>query len=339
MRYRPLTKFVLLSALIHLLSMQLSGYIVAMPERAAPPEPVRVKLIEEPQKTVDDKRGGRVEDLPVPVKEEKPEYADILSRGDAVAHAPQKGDRYQRAKTAIPRQRVAPAAPTTVKAPQETPRRADRPQKTDVASLPRPDLDLTRKNTAEKIDLFSTQAMERALTTEKTNRADEGKPVERTAAEPTVTLTDQVDPKKKAPEPVTGVDASGAELDPEPMSDTRDVIDMGDEAIVSLNTRHFAYVDYFAHIKKAVELVWSYPEQAVIRGWSGHAKIKFTLEADGRLSGVELITSSGHKVLDDEATLAIKVGGPYKPFPPGMGKKRLHIVGDFVYLPSYGAVR
>ncbi len=337
---RSLTRFILLSALLHLMFMTLTGIFTPVADRAAPPPPVKIRIVPPtPTPPDNDPLKGRIEDLPAPVEEQIPEQADILSRGDSVAHSPMKGDTYQASKTAIPRKRLDPAAPALEKTPQPKERTAPTPVASKVASLNKPELDMTRKNSAEKLDLFSKEALEQALSTEKVNRAEKGRKNPRKTTAPSVTITDRSDPKSNRAEPVTGVEAEGSELDPMPLSKTDDgVIDMGDEAVVSLNTTHFAYVDYFTGIKKAVELVWVYPEEGVLRGWSGTAKIRFSLDSQGRLLDVRLLGTSGHKPLDDEALMAIKVAGPFKPFPADMKKKKLHIVGDFVYLPSYGPV-
>jgi len=114
---------------------------------------------------------------------------------------------------------------------------------------------------------------------------------------------------------------------------------MGDEAVVSLGSKSFKYIDYFKMIRAAVENLWTYPEEAVIQGFSGRAIIQFTLNQTGQLENVRLIKSSGYKSLDDEARMAVKSAAPYKPFPATLDKKRLHIVATFVYQPTFSAVR
>ena len=134
-------------------------------------------------------------------------------------------------------------------------------------------------------------------------------------------------------------DVKGAEIETYLMNETEDVIDMGDEAVVSLDTKAFLYVDYFNSIKRAIQIVWTYPEEAIMSGASGQALIRFTINSAGQLEDVSLLNSAGRKILDDEALTAIKAAAPYKPFPVNLSKKRLHIVAAFDYQPTYNAVR
>jgi len=98
---------------------------------------------------------------------------------------------------------------------------------------------------------------------------------------------------------------------------------------ISLDTRDFRFSSYFAHIKERIQSHWSWPREA--RDYSGRLVLRFILSADGRLRQVELLTSSGYRILDDEALSAVTKAAPFKPFPPGLGRKFLNIEGTFVY--------
>ncbi len=312
------------------------------PERESLPTPVKVNLTMQPEKpTTDPDMGkGRVEDLPVPVKREKPVTADILSRADSKAHSPDKGKKHQANKTAIPRRKVDPTPPAIEKAKKETAEQKPVKNETKVASLSKPKLDMRRKPSAKDVDIFSVEAIKKAIESEAGRKTEKSrKDEEAKARRPSTKVTDRPDPLAVQIERPSGSpDLDGQELDSYVMSDTGDVIDMGDEAIVSLNTKSFKYVDYFNSLKKAVELVWTYPEEAVVNRMSGKALMRFTLTNKGELVDIRLIRSSGHKVLDDEALLAVKAAAPYKPFPANLNKKRLHIVAMFVYQPSFNSV-
>ncbi|MFQ6671669.1 MAG: TonB family protein [Candidatus Tectimicrobiota bacterium] len=110
--------------------------------------------------------------------------------------------------------------------------------------------------------------------------------------------------------------------------------------VVSLDTRDFRYISYFATIKRQIELVWNYPEEAARAGIFGELMLRFTLLRDGRLEEVRLLRSSGSRILDEEAIRAVKVANPYNPFPKRITKKRLYINAVFSYLPSsFSALR
>lgn len=62
-----------------------------------------------------------------------------------------------------------------------------------------------------------------------------------------------------------------------------------------------------------------YPEQARRDGVQGQPTVRFTVEPSGRVTSVELVTSSGSTVLD-EATIAMLRGATLPPFPPGLAQ-------------------
>lgn len=104
--------------------------------------------------------------------------------------------------------------------------------------------------------------------------------------------------------------------------------------VVSLDTRDFRYISYFATIKRQIELVWNYPEEAARAGIYGELMMQFIIRRDGRLEDVRLLRSSGSRILDEEAIRAVKIANPYNPFPKRITKKRLHINAVFSYMPS-----
>lgn len=106
---------------------------------------------------------------------------------------------------------------------------------------------------------------------------------------------------------------------------------------ISLDTRDYRYVAYFAHIKKKIYENWRWPEEA--RRFSGRLKLSFVIRPDGSLSRVELTDSSGYKILDEEALSAIAKAAPFKPFPPQLKKTPLPIKGSFSYENSPGIFR
>ncbi|OGL69414.1 MAG: hypothetical protein A3J27_02570 [Candidatus Tectomicrobia bacterium RIFCSPLOWO2_12_FULL_69_37] len=98
---------------------------------------------------------------------------------------------------------------------------------------------------------------------------------------------------------------------------------------ISLDTRDFRFASYFAHIKERIQNNWSWPREA--RDYAGKLVLRFVLSEDGGLRKVELLSSSGYRILDDEAMSALTKAAPFRPFPPGMGRKFLNIEGTFVY--------
>lgn len=60
----------------------------------------------------------------------------------------------------------------------------------------------------------------------------------------------------------------------------------------------------------------SYPRSAELRGDEGTAKVRVSIAADGKITNVDVIQSSGHQILDHEAVRLFKRIGSFSP-PPG----------------------
>jgi protein TonB len=79
-----------------------------------------------------------------------------------------------------------------------------------------------------------------------------------------------------------------------------------------------------------------YPPDAAAMGIYGDLKITFTIKKDGRLGDIQLVRTSGYKMLDDAAIRALKDGEPYWPLPDEWGMDTYTIQGHFGY-SLYGA--
>jgi len=100
---------------------------------------------------------------------------------------------------------------------------------------------------------------------------------------------------------------------------------------ISLDSREEQFVEYLVRLKRRIQRVWEYPEEAVKHGISGELLILFTLNKAGSLNYIRLAQSSGYPVLDEEALRAVKVSAPFDPFPPQMGDEPLNISASFHY--------
>lgn len=103
------------------------------------------------------------------------------------------------------------------------------------------------------------------------------------------------------------------------------------EDAVRLDTRDPKYVSYLTSVKRAIELVWEYPEPALRHRVQGKLVVEFTILGNGVLEGTELIQSSGFPVLDREAIRAVRAAAPFQPIPPRIGKARIDIIASFEY--------
>ena len=115
--------------------------------------------------------------------------------------------------------------------------------------------------------------------------------------------------------------------------------DVKEEETVSLNTQEFKYYAYFSHIKRHIEMAWNYPLEAQKNQWEGRLNLTFVVEADGTVSDIILIRSSGYEVLDEAAIKAINFASPFNPIPESIGVRRLRINASFEYVSSLFGVR
>jgi TonB family protein len=106
----------------------------------------------------------------------------------------------------------------------------------------------------------------------------------------------------------------------------------GLDTVISLNTKDIRYLSYFAHIKHKIEQVWIYPAEAVSGRLRGQLLLLFVLQRSGQVKRIDLLRSSGSKVLDKEAWDAVTNAAPFDPFPPQIPQEELQIRARFSYV-------
>lgn len=112
----------------------------------------------------------------------------------------------------------------------------------------------------------------------------------------------------------------------------------GDDS-VTLDTDEFKFISYNRWLKIKVESVLKYPELAAISGYQGTLYIKFDILKDGSLGGVEVLKSSGYKILDDEALRSIRASAPFQPLPPEWNMERYSIRAAVIFYLGEGYIR
>lgn len=86
---------------------------------------------------------------------------------------------------------------------------------------------------------------------------------------------------------------------------------------------------YLAYLKERIKKFWDTPEGAgTLKGDVGLA---FTVERDGRVSQVRVVTSSGYHILDQEVLDAVHRASPFRPIPEEIRDKMLPLIGTFSY--------
>lgn len=112
----------------------------------------------------------------------------------------------------------------------------------------------------------------------------------------------------------------------------KDDIELGDR--IDLNTTEYRYMGYMTGLRKAIELVWTYPSEAAQRGMQGEVVLEFVIAKSGEVSRIKVIRSSGYKILDDNIVKTLKLSSPFSPLPDSFGKEKMMITGAFTYVLS-----
>jgi|GEM_PF-3579111 TonB family protein len=101
---------------------------------------------------------------------------------------------------------------------------------------------------------------------------------------------------------------------------------------VSMDSDDPKFKDYLEKVRRRIFATWRYPENERL-GLSGRVSLEFSVEIDGTVSRVSIISSSGHSSLDGGASGAVERAAPFPPVPPSLlgNKRRLAIGGRFRY--------
>ncbi len=115
------------------------------------------------------------------------------------------------------------------------------------------------------------------------------------------------------------------------------------QKFISSRTREHKYASYMEAWRSQVEQVGNanYPDEARSRRLSGNLVLDVAIRADGSLAEVEVIRSSGQKVLDDAATRIVMMSAPFKPFPEEIRKEAdvIHITRTWQFLHNSTLIR
>ena len=76
----------------------------------------------------------------------------------------------------------------------------------------------------------------------------------------------------------------------------------------------FKYTAYFAKLKRRLEGVGGYPEIAKNQRLQGEVRINFTIQKNGKLGDLRLVSSSGYRILDEAALELLSDAAPYEVF-------------------------
>lgn len=107
--------------------------------------------------------------------------------------------------------------------------------------------------------------------------------------------------------------------------------------VTSVTTKAAAAAPYLDYWETLVEQVGNqhYPEEARRRRVFGSLRLAVRLRPDGSVEQVEVLASSGHRVLDLAAIQTIRLAAPFAPFPPELAHwDRLEIIRTWQFTPG-----
>jgi protein TonB len=340
-------RFLLLSLMLHLLAVVALNLSLRTSEELRPGQkeqqqnPIRVSFVR-PQNT------------------EEPQQPEVFAETSSRAQTPEepKAEVAKDTKTVLPEPQQAPAQPSPPSKPQvrEEPRPQVAPPPTPVTPKPAPEV------AAKRPPLPSPPRQETAKATTQSPPKRERKPPEPTEPKRMARLPEPAErtpprpPQEPPPQTRSGVESppqpeqrmlprlgripllSGEDLEKYAQVRSSDQ-ESASGGAVSLDSKELKYLSYFAHIKRRIERVWSYPPDAISNSLQGQLHLKFVLRSNGHVKTVELLRSSGYKVLDKEAWDAVVGAGPFEAFPPTIPDDELHITARFTYVLDEAAQR
>ncbi len=105
---------------------------------------------------------------------------------------------------------------------------------------------------------------------------------------------------------------------------------------ISASTKEYQYASYMAAWVARVERIGNlnYPDEARREQMHGELVLTVALRKDGTIKSVDVIESSGHKLLDDAAIRIVNQSAPFPPIPTEDGVDELYVTRTWQFLPG-----
>jgi protein TonB len=112
----------------------------------------------------------------------------------------------------------------------------------------------------------------------------------------------------------------------------------GDDS-VTLDTDEFKYISYNRWLEVKINAHLRFPELAKISGMQGIVYIQINILKDGSLGSVDILKSSGYKLLDDEVVESIRLAAPFQQLPDEWHVDHYSILGYGYFFLGQGYIR
>jgi protein TonB len=106
-----------------------------------------------------------------------------------------------------------------------------------------------------------------------------------------------------------------------------------------LNTDDILFGSFLRRFETAVYGVWRYPQEAARQGIEGVTPVRITFNRKGEIEHIELLESSGSKILDEEVVRTLRQIGRIGSFPRGYTKDTFNLIAFFHYGITRGGIR
>ena len=106
--------------------------------------------------------------------------------------------------------------------------------------------------------------------------------------------------------------------------------------LTSASARRSEQAEYLRYWIERVEQVGNenYPEEARRRQMYGAIRLAVSLERNGNVVGVEILQSSGQRVLDQAAIRIVRLAAPFTPFPATITADRIEVIRTWNFIPG-----
>jgi periplasmic protein TonB len=106
-----------------------------------------------------------------------------------------------------------------------------------------------------------------------------------------------------------------------------------------LNTDDIQFGSFLRRFETAVYGVWKYPDVAARAGIQGVTPVKITFNRKGEIENIQLLQSSGSRILDSEVLRTLHAIGPLGGFPKAYPKEQFNLIAFFQYGIVQGTIR
>lgn len=106
--------------------------------------------------------------------------------------------------------------------------------------------------------------------------------------------------------------------------------------LTSVNAKASEQAEYLRAWVAWIETVGNenYPEEALRKHIYGEIRLAVTLERDGHVGGVEILQSSGQRVLDQAAIRIVRLAAPFQPIPASIHADRVEVIRTWHFVPG-----